>query len=253
MSKRDDVSRLYRLPQKIDTAIRWAFVANILAAIISLISAGVVQTYMYLAQVLATIVYIVLEAVNNYFLWQDAEAARSKSNIKDAFDIDLTRHVTDGYFNNRFKPSLNKYIVNSFESVYFSKCLSAGLRWKQSARALLALLVCIALFIWVENEAFYPVIAQAVFSSSCLLSAIAFLAYHAKLNRLFEDFYRELISVGVTKKEQLICLLSFCIEYETIKARYNVHWKESYFLELNEQLSKEWNEIESKISFSIQN
>ena len=203
--------------KKTDTAIRWAFVANILAAIISLISAGVVQAYMYLAQVLATIVYIVLEAVNNYFLWQDAEAARSKSNIKDTFDIDLTRHVTDGYFNNRFKPSLSKYIVNSFESVYFSKRLSAGLRWKRSARALVALLVCIALFIWVENEAFYPVIAQAVFSSSCLLSAIAFLAYHAKLNRLFEDFYRELISVGVTKKEQLICLLSFCIEYERSK------------------------------------
>lgn len=252
MSKRDDVARLYRLPQKVDIAIRWAFVANILTAIVSFVSAGVVQACMYLAQVLAIIAYIVLEAVNNYFLWQDAEAARSKSNIKDAFDIDLTAHITDGYFNNRFEPSLSKYIVNSFESVFFSKCLTADLRWKQSARAFVALLVCVALFIWVENEAFYPVIAQTVFSSFCLLSAIAVLAYHARLNGLFDDFYRELISVGVSKKEQMICLLSFCIEYETIKARYNVHWKESYFLKLNEQLSKEWSEIEGKISFSIQ-
>ena len=252
MSQQDDVSKLYDLPQLIDKILNITFIFNMVAAFASIFLSHELKQCTYYIQVISSVSYIVLYAINNYECWYKAESVRNQTNIENAFSVSLTEYTTEEYYNNRFPPSWERYFVNTFESVFFSKNISESLRIRAFIKSLVALYIFIIAIMQVQDGVYYPIIAQTVFSSLFLLSSIALFVYYNKLNHLYNNFYRELVTNGVTSPSQLSCLLGFCVEYEMIKSRFNVLWSKNYFKERNRDLSKRWDMIESKIRFDKQ-
>ena len=67
------------------------------------------------------------------------------------------------------------------------------------------------------------------------------------MDKLYNLFYTEFVTVGVSKQKQQYLLLSHVIEYEAVKAHYKVRLESNWFNKHNEQLSRKWEEIKTKI------
>ena len=95
------------------------------------------------------------------------------------------------------------------------------------------------------------VVSQAVFSSFIIQETFFLIVYYIRLNELYRRFYDVLISNGVHESEQLVALLSFCVEYECIKAHYKVRLNSAIFSKINAELSEKWTEIASRIVVTL--
>ena len=80
-----------------------------------------------------------------------------------------------------------------------------------------------------------------------MIDAVAMIIYEIRIRQLYKNAYTQFVSVGITKYEQLVWVLSYVVEYESIKAHYKIRLDEKIFNRLNPMLSKEWDELKKKI------
>ena len=247
MSKRDDVNCLYKQSQKLNNVCQVLFWANVGFAMISLLPFITITSIIISAQILISALYIILKIIDDGCLWYNAEAVRRKNNLQVALDLNLTDLETEGYYNNREEPSLIKYAVNTFESSYFSKENATRMLIKSFVKAWVSVVVVVIIG-WISpSKDFLFVITQAVFSAYIIEEAIMLTIYKVKMDKLYNLFYTEFVTVGVSKQKQQYLLLSHVVEYEAVKAHYKVRLDTSWFNKHNEQLSSKWEEIQSKI------
>jgi hypothetical protein len=253
MSKRDDISFLYRLSQKISFASDTVFCLNVLAGVATTITFGTIKEVLILFQVTLVLSFFMLSIINDNLFLYNADSARRKGAIENAFNVDITGFVTDGYYNNLIQPSIVKYIVNIFESVFFSKSIVMKKLKFEFAKTFCSILILIIACIEIRNGEMLLVIMQAVFSSRFIASSIAHIFYASRLNNLYNEFYGQLVSVGLVSEKQQYRLLAIAIEYEAIKAHYKVRLQKRLFDKLNPALTVEWETILDKISYVEQN
>ena len=247
MSKRDDVNCLYKQSQKLNNVCLVLFWVNVGFAMISLLPFITITSIIISAQILISALYIILKIIDDGCLWYNAEAARRKNNLQVALDLNLSDLETEGYYNNREEPSLIKYAVNTFESSYFSKENATRMLIKSFVKAGVSVVVLVIIG-WISpSKDFLFVITQAVFSAYIIEEAIMLTIYKVKMDKLYDLFYTEFVTVGVSKQKQQYLLLSHVVEYEAVKAHYKVRLDTSWFNKHNEQLSSKWEEIQSKI------
>ena len=142
-------------------------------------------------------------------------------------------------------------IVNAFESVYFSLNVVNKMIIGVAAKGMIAIAVFLVIAMAVPNVALYPVAAQVVFSSYYVIYAARTIAFRCRLQVLYESFYREVVTVGVTKRKQLVALLADIEEYECVKAHFKVRLSSRIYDDENEDLSKKWEEISSHIVIGV--
>lgn len=247
MSKRDDVNCLYKQSQKLNNVCQVLFWVNVGLAMISLLPFITITSIIISAQILISALYIILKIMDDGCLWYNAESARRKNNLQVALDLNLTDLETEGYYNNREEPSLIKYAVNTFESSYFSKENATRMLIKSFVKACVSVVVLVIIGWIAPSKDFLFVITQAVFSAYIIEEAIMLTIYKVKMDKLYDLFYTEFVTVGVSKQKQQYLLLSHVVEYEAVKAHYKVRLDTSWFNKHNEQLSIKWEEIQSKI------
>lgn len=247
MSKRDDINRLYEASGIITKITNYLFWLNIGVAAISLISLNVTNDILNIIQISFSGLFIVLSVLNDCYLWYEAESARRKNNIQNAFNIKFQEFTTIGYYNNSISPSLLKYAVNTFESNYFSKIIAQKTMSKELTKIMLSLLVLLISIRYIANGDLLLIISQIVFSSYFIWDAIMLLVYTIKLSHLYNKAYENLITVGIKDKNQLIWLMYYIVEYECIKSYFKIKLDSKIFRKLNSSLSKEWDKIQKSI------
>lgn len=247
MSRRDDVSHYYNPSQLIDKIATFLFYANVVLACISIGLSGQVKHYAIVGQVLIAISYVLLTTVDDFFFWYTAESFRRKNAIESAYAIDLSGLVTDGYYNNTLTPSTTKYALNAFESVFFSKSIAKSMNAAELMKSVFAILAFLLSCMEIKNGEIVLLVAQTVFSSTFLLGSIGLLVYQMRLNSLYDDFYHEFVTVGISKIEQIRLLLADTVEYEAVKAHYKVRLSSKKFTAMNVELSRKWTEILNKV------
>ncbi len=247
MSKRDDINILYESSGIITKITNILFYLNISAATISLISSNIIKDVLNIIQISFSGLFVVLSIINDCCLWYDAESARRKNNIQNAFNIKFQELTTIGYYNNRISPSLLKYAVNTFESNYFSKIIAQKTMPKEIAKIILSLFVLLISIRYIANGDLLLIISQIVFSSYFILNAIMLLVYTIKLSHWYDKAYENFITFGIKNKSQLIWLMYYIVEYECIKAYFKIKLDSKIFRKLNPSLSKEWDKIQKSI------
>ena len=251
MSRRDDVSKYYNPSQYIDKATSVLFYVNFACACISCVLPDDVNQIAIIIQALLAVLYVLLSVSDDGLFWYTAESYRRKSAIENAFAVDLTNLQTDGYYNNNLAPSTIKYALNAFESVFFSKSIARCMDAKEAVKSILAIIVFIAACLEIKNGEIVLLVAQTIFSSTFLIGAVGLWLYQMRLETLYREFYHECVTVGISKNEQVSMLLADTVEYEAAKAHYKIRLSSKLFQNKNEELSRQWAEIEGKIKIEI--
>ena len=102
---------------------------------------------------------------------------------------------------------------------------------------------------WISpSKDFVFVITQAVFSAYIIEETVMLTIYKTKMDKLYNLFYTEFITLGVSKLKQQYLLLYYVVEFESVKAHYKVRLDSTWFNKHNLELSQKWAEISSKIN-----
>ena len=252
MSRRDDVSKTYDSSNVIQSISNYLFILITIVSLATLFATDCPKEILIVFQIVMVIVSTSISVVDDFWLWYSAEAMRRKSALESAFNIDMTGLQTDGYYNNTLSPSIDKFIVNIYESAYFSYNISKKMLLKESAKAIIAIIIFVVACLEIQNGEIVLLIAQTVFSGQYIVAFLALIFYNFRVDRLCGKFYEILVSTGVVNQKQQTCLLAAAIEYEAIKAHYRVRLSSKVYNKNNVYWSRKWAEIEEKIRISYQ-
>ena len=203
-------------------------------------------------QVISVILNITFWIANDYFILYKAERERRKLPIQYGFGVQLTDYTKDGYFDNQFPPSEQKYFVDIYESNYYSNDTSGKMIPYAILKTILAICVLL-LTIWKAHDpALVLVPAEAVFSSSVLMKTIAVCEYRKHMSELIDIPYRIFITEGKIGTAQRAMLFDYAVEYEAVKAHYKVLLDNNIYKKNKKRLEKEWKELEDRINHKIE-
>lgn len=250
MNRRDDVTKLYDYSSIIQTIMKYMFILNIISSFAAcILKNSTIITVAVITQIIVSIIYVVLRLVDDNFFWYNSEKARRQTSIEDGMGIELTEYKTEKYYNNSLSASSIKFSINAFESVLFSKTTAEKMILREFIKTVVAVVIFICACIVYKNYSVMLVICQTVFSSYFIEEFITLIMYKFKLEKLYEDFYKELITIGIHDESQIALLLAYAIEYEAIKSHYKVRLSQKEFYKHNEETSLKWEVICKKIKY----
>ncbi len=247
MSRRDDVSALYKPSKILDKICVGLFCADVCVSLCTTFTRGKYSSYITTGLIIIALFYMVLSIYDDGVLWFRAESARRKNSIQVAYNVRLDEYETVGYYNNSIEDPDLSYAVNQFESAFFTKEISAKMCLKAGIKALLAIAVVVASCRLIVNDELLLVVVQSAFSALVIEDSIRLFLYQHRIKTLYNEAYHEFVTIGISKPEQLVWLHYFCTEYESIKAHYRVRLDETLFNKMNPSLSSEWTELYKQI------
>ena len=248
MSKRDDVSKLYRLSGFFSKTSTGLFFLNTATAVIALCCPGYIDGILVEVQVFFALAYVLISVIDDSFFWFNAEAGRRKNCIEDAFSIELSENKTEGYYNNTVAPSVLRYALDNYESAYCSYSTSRKMLPKAIIKTVVAMIIFLISWRAIKNGDAILLVSQTLFSSVFVLDTIMLGFYVFRVGKICDCFYTLLISDGgsITAARETL-LLSYSVEYEAIKAFYKIRLDEKIFFKDRHDLSKRWDELIKKI------
>lgn len=218
---------------------------------LSIINMFVHGNIMAVLQIALALGFVSASVIDNGVFWYNAENERRKSSIQTAFEIRLSELETDGYYNNTVSPSMIKYSTNTFESNYFSKFIASKMLKCSVFKSILAVTVLISVGWLIADGSILLIISQTIFSAYIVEGTVYLVIYVNRLNVLYDKTYTLLVTTGIHTSKQIPILLSYCIEYECIKAHYKIRLDSRIFKKYNHELSKKWNGIYDKIVIGL--
>ena len=190
--------------------------------------------------VLNTIFLIVFE-VYNYRL----EQLRIVNAIENGFQKSIDSNVeTNEYYNNEVKKGLDKFVLNIFESVFFTKKIFE----REAILRYILFLVFIVSFVVGLSIASLDVsliICEVVFSCGIAYDFYRLILFHAEISRLYNQFDSIYVAKNQNKQKEL--LLALCFQYEKIKSYVSLSLSSRLFRRMNSSLTDEWNSYLTKI------
>lgn len=242
----DSIDKYYVKSARLNRLMDILFIINIF---ISIVLTSLENDYLCISEIVIVLVYLICKVIDDHYFWYEAEKERRKDNISNGFNIEISEEKTEGYYNNEFKPSFKKYVVNVFESNYFSREISKRMIFRASLKCIFALMIFTFCALSSLSNNVLLVIVQVLFSAEITEDAISIICYYFKISSLYEKARNELITVGIISKNQYVWLLEYCMEYENIKSYYKVRLNSKIYNSLNENLSNNWDEIKKQIKF----
>ena len=247
MSKRDDINRLYQPSIILNKVCACLFYLDVIISFIAIYVGDNIVYYLTIVLVIISFFYMVIFLIDDGVLWYKAESARRKNSIQVAFNINMDKYKTEGYYNNKESDPELSYAINQFESSFFTKEICEKMLFAAIAKILIAVTVLIVACRLVSSDSVLLIIAQTIFSAFVIEDAIRILLFYQRISCLFDKAYQEFITVGISKDSQKVWLKYFCVEYESIKAHYRIRLNESLFKKLNPRLTKEWSKLSKQI------
>ncbi len=240
MSRRDDVSRLYKTPNILDRMEKVLFIIDAVAAVVALSNKPTVVSVAIIIQIISALFYFLSSVIDDGYFWYEAEKARRKNSIEFGFGIRLSELETDEYYNNQISASIEKYALNALESNLHSKHTAEKMIFLSCIKSCIALAVLVIACRYINDSELLLIIAQTAFSSYVLLDTVTLIFYKLRLESLYKEGYAALISPGVKSKSKNAAFLAYAVEYEAIKAHYKIRLDEKIFKKYNDELSVEW-------------
>ena len=243
MSRRDDVNKLYKIPNNLECIEHGLFLIDLIAAIFSLSSNQNVMSIAIVIQIVAAVFYFIISVIDDRYFWYEAEKARRKNSIENGLGTRLSELETEEYYNNQSKESLEKYALNVLESNLFSKEIAGKMILTSCIKSAIAVAILIVACRFMNDSEFLLIIAQTAFSSYVLLDTVMLVLYKLRMDGLYKEGYALLITPGIKGKKKNACLLAYSVEYEAIKAHYKIRLSEKIFKKNNDKLSNQWNQV----------
>lgn len=249
MSRRDDVSELYRPSKSLERACIILFCVNVLISVVSIYVPNAISIITIIL-VIISFFYMALSLIDDGVLWFRAESARRKNSLQVAYSVRLDKYETDGYYNNKINDPELSYAANQFESIFYTKTISEKMMVLALGKILVVLLILFVSCRLISNNHILLIISQTAFSSVVIEESVRCIVFALRIRKLYDEAYHEFVTVGITGVPQRVWVKYFCIEYECIKAHYRVRLDSSLFNKLNTRLAGEWEDLSAQIKTS---
>ena len=194
MSRKRNNNDLYTWVKRIKNALKIIFYVNLVLLILNLI----ISCNLIIAmQMIASLILILGNFINDFFIFPRAEQRNLERNMEDSFSISFGDDYIEGYYDNNIPPSLQKFIANSFENIFYTKRI---LNYS-FARICFRLIIYIIIFIVsiiliisinVNNglKIFFSII-QILFSGQYILGVVKSILYKYQIDTLYKTFLKE--------------------------------------------------------------
>lgn len=193
------------------------------------------------------IAYYILDVYTETFLYPATARKRRKGFIDNSLGSKLLEKPVEGYYtNDKVQVGPYKIIVNCGENCYFTMNIAKAMILQIVAKNItfgVAFLI-IAYFGIKDNLVAIPIM-QILLSSLFLTELVHHLNFCAKLEQLFERF-KVVFEKKPTDDKILQEAVFLYLDYETTLAYNKAPLSDSIYENLNEKLSKEWEDIKTR-------
>lgn len=219
------------------------FVLSILATIFQL---SEISEYI---GIMAIVFLYILEAISQDFKLR-AERVRRKDFIDNSFG---TRFIHDSsveyYDNDEMKAGMKKAMINLFENTFLSFNVSKEMFRKSIAKNLFFMLgiILMACYGFSRNQIAIPIL-QLFLSRYFLLEVITTYNFMHRVEESFNSL-KEITAETDTNRmldKSEIKFITALVDYEVLIAESNIRLDSGVFEQLNDKLTKEWEQIKGK-------
>ncbi len=243
MSRRDDVSNLYRIPNILDKIEKILFSIDVIFAIVAFFVNSTIVSVAIIIQIISAIFFFLISVIDDGYFWYEAEKARRKNAIENGLETRLSELETEEYYNNPNEASIEKYMLNLLESNMFSKEIAGKMMPLSFIKSAIAIAVLVVSWRFLPDSDFLIIIAQTAFSSYVLVDTVQLVFYKLRMDDLYRDGYSVMIAPRNIEKGKEATLLAYAVEYEAIKAHYKIRLDGKIFKKNNDKLGEQWKQI----------
>lgn len=253
MSKKDDVSQLYKIVILCKKIINFTFYLNI---ILSIILIYLNSSKILVLQLIIIFLNILASFLSDFIFFPKSEEERLRTNIKNSLGVNITEYDTDGYYNNKLQYSIHKVILNTFENIFFTKNNVDKMLLYNWKKPFFAVLLLTFVFVFFRERSVILIVFQSMFSANYLIGYIKLCIFKNNLDVLYSRYRSKLLSecrkegVDSLTKEELVILITDSVEYEMLKSSFKIMPSSRVFHENNEKWSNEWDKIAKTIVVS---
>lgn len=228
---------------------------SIILPIISSISDNIwiytIYTIFNLIYLILIVGYYVLYIYTETFLYPATARKRRKGFIDNSLGSKFLEKNVEGYYtNDNLEYGSFKMIVNCGENCFFTLNIAKGMLFQLVLKNVIfsVSFLVIAYFGIKDNLVAIPVL-QVLLSSLFITELIHHINFITKLEQLFERF-REIFTKKLDNEGMFQEAVLLFLDYETILAYNKAPLSDTVYERLNEQLSKEWEEIKERYEIS---
>lgn len=251
MSLKDDYSSAYEKAEKLGRAETTLFTLTVSLSLFAIIIPDNASFGLNIVITLSAISYAAVYMIDDFHFWYSAENGRRKGAIENSFSVSLTSKETQGYYNNEAMNPEIKYILDLYESCYFSEAILK----KMLPRVVIKIAVAITaltILMFCLDPTIAVVWTQGIFSTCVLFNCVGSIVCYFKFKQINEIFFSTFVTRQYNGKGTDSAILKAnALEYEAVKAHYKIRLNSNIFKEDNEKLSQEWDDLLQKMNPSI--
>jgi hypothetical protein len=198
----------------------------------------------------AVFLLFALDMFIRLYLKPRADDMRLKDFLSHAFLIPLSHDQTEAYYNNNETAPIRKLAAQLLENSLHSK--STALEMAKRMRFTTLAYVVVFIIIIVNRSTDLEIItiaAQVIFGQHIISTLLRIEWTRNRYERVYEDVYN-LFQFNPAKENFEIKTLEALTKYETTKANGGVLLSSKIFDSNNEKVSKDWNNLKSKLNIS---
>lgn len=181
------------------------------------------------------------------YLMPRAEDMRRRDFFGSACDVSLSHQKTDGYYNNEFTEPIRRMAAQVFENSHFSKAIARRMAKAERMKVVAYAAIWLAFVVFRRVDIGVVIaVSQAVFSEQVLSKLIRLEWLRGRFEKTYETMYN-LFQGKMAKAQFNAITLDTLSMYETAKSNAAITLSSKIFGEMNDELSKEWEQIQSTL------
>jgi hypothetical protein len=252
----DELEKYYKPIENIDASNNWVFW---LSAILSIavffknqIPWSTLQDLPETLFITAVIIHLTLSLYTRFYLFPFAERKRRRQLLSDSFAVPLITEITQKYYNNEISPSIARLGANLLENTLFAKNISLKMVQSERIKIFVYFLIWILAVYWRStNLGLLVIITQTIFSSQLIENWIRLELLAKETDKLYDDLYNKFLhKTDLSSSDGIASVLDAFATYESVKSMTGIRQLRSIFLNVNPDLSKEWDMIRTKLGIA---
>lgn len=253
-SKVDQVSKYYDATKdlvKVNSVLFWLNALLAIAIYYSTLIIGVKGTeILQIVFLVSVLIYFGISQYLGLYAFPRAGRKRRKQLLANSFGVNLSDDQTVNYYNNNASPSIKRLGANTMENALFSKEIALRmLHQKRLIVAVYLIALIVAFTIRSTDLKLLVIIAQLVFSGEIIVEWLKLEILRNRCEEVYNylrNYFIQNPSQG-TSTEKATILNAFS-DYEAAKSEAGVSISSKIYNQINDDLTKEWNEIRKKLN-----
>jgi hypothetical protein len=250
----DEVARHYVAPRRAATALLWLFYSGAFLSLttpyIEALKAPKIEGAVIVVFLIVALAYfIVSQGQQCYWLWR-AEHERARRLISDGLGAKLSHDHTHLYYNNSYRPSIQRLGANLMENSLFGRAVTSDMLQSTRIRIGIYFVIWFTAFAARHNDLkLLVVITQLLFSAGLVADWINLEVLHARFERVFEELHGVFRSnTHADGIDDVATILLALVSYQAAKSAAGTLLDETSFTKISPEVTKQWAKIRADLN-----